>query len=286
MKSLTLIFLAIALCGCALLHPKPTSQPTTAEFTLIHNPPTAGDPRDAQPSWQALVHLDIYQFSIPIGQISKNEVFWKQVDETALGSDLSRRLYKNGLRCGIVPKSEWSFFRDMLVDKAHPVVHQMIDGFRSDAVQLQLTRNVDDEDIFFLNASGDLEGHSYKNCMNLVNLSFEPIARRPGAVRVALCPTVQEQTVGLEYTGLNTVQPVYLKSDRLYDTAVRADITDDSFLIVSPGDQSRRSTSIGGSFFIKNDTAQQLEQVLLIIPTFLQFDGRPITISTEALPHH
>jgi len=78
----------------------------------------------------------------------------------------------------------------------------------------------------------------------------------------------------------------YDKVDRLYEAALHADVPDDSFLIVSPGALASRPTSIGGSFFIKNDTTEQFEQVLLIVPTLFQFDGRPITVSTEALPHH
>jgi hypothetical protein len=57
-------------------------------------------------------------------------------------------------------------------------------------------------------------------------------------------------------------------------------------LIVSPGALASRTTSIGGSFFIKDDPTEQFEQVLLIVPTLFQLDGRPITVSTDALPHH
>jgi hypothetical protein len=288
MKSPAVFLLAVVvLCGCRA-QPDSTTQPTTREFTLIHNPPTAPDARDPTPVWQALVHLDVYQFDVPVGQISQNEKFWKQIDETRIGADLSQRLFQNGVRCGIVPKTDWSFFHNLIQDKSHPAVHQTIDGFRSDdGVQLPLTRPVDSEDIFFVNSTGDLEGHTYKNCVNELDLSFEPVARRPGALRIALCPTVQQQAKRLEYTLLNhEVEAVRPKADRLYDTAVLADVPDDSFLIVSAGPLASRTTSIGGSFFIKNDNAQQFEQVLLIVPTFLQFDGKPITVSSDALPSH
>jgi hypothetical protein len=287
MKLSAVILLSGAvLCGCRA-HPSSSTQPTTREFTLTANPPTASDPRDPQPAWQALIHLDIYQFNVPLGQISQNEKFWKQIDETRLGADLSRRLYDNGLRCGIVAKSQWSFFRDLVDDKSHPVVHQTIDGFRSDAVQLQLSRDVDAEDIFFFNSSGEPQGRTYKKCVNIVALSFEPVARQPGVVHIALCPTIKQQADRVEYTPLdNEFESTYSKITRLYDAAVQADIPDDSFFIVSPGPLASRSTSIGGSFFIKNDNTEQFEQVLLIVPTLFQLDGRPITISSEALPHH
>jgi hypothetical protein len=284
--SAVILLFAAALCGCRT-HSDSTTQPTTQQFTLTANPPTAADPRDPKPTWQALIHLDIYQFDVPLGQISQNEKFWKQVDETRLGAELSRRLYDNGLRCGIVPKSQWSFFRDLVDDKNHPAVHQTIDGFRSDAVQLQLTRQVDAEDIFFFNSAGEAEGHTYKKCVNVVDLSFEPVARVPGVVRIALCPTIKQQADRVEYTPLDhEFESSYDKVQRLYEAAVRADVPDDSFLIVSPGALASRTTSIGGSFFIKDDPTEQFEQVLLIVPTLFQLDGRPITVSTDALPHH
>jgi hypothetical protein len=284
--SAVILLSAAVLCGCRA-HPDSTTQPTTQQFTLTANPPVAADPRDPKPTWQALIHLDIYQFDLPLGQISKNEVFWKQVDETRLGADLSHRLYDNGLRCGIVPKSQWSFFRDLVDDKTHPPVHQTIDGFRSDAVQLQFSRQVDAEDIFFFNTAGEAEGHTYKKCVNVVALSFEPVPRQPGVVHIALCPTIKQQADRVVYTPLDhEFESSYSKVDRLYEAALHADVPDDSFLIVSPGAQASRTTSIGGSFFIKNDTTEQFEEVLLIVPTLFQFDGRPITVSTEALPHH
>lgn len=288
MQRKVLILAAAMLCGCAVQR-KPTTapastQPVAYQISLTGHPDGPVDPRDATPLPDALIHLDVYQLDVPLGMVSGSVAFWKRVDEQCLGAGAEDRLFKNGLRCGLARKDDWPFFRDWFDARPNSVRKSTINGYHAEAVELELTRKIDTEDLFFFNSSNGLEGRSYESCVNLVSLSFQPAPRKPGWVRVALCPTVRAQRRRLEFTPLNQeYESPFVQVDRLYDLNLCVDIPEDQFLIVAPSEDSRRATSIGGRFFIKNDKTERLEQVLVIVPTYLPLDGKPVRLRNLSL---
>jgi hypothetical protein len=288
MKNLRIIFLALALVGCTTpSQPKPlpttqatSSQPTTYQVTLSAHPLEPADPRDPQPLPDAIVHLDVYQFDVPLGTISQNDDFWKHVDEHAMRVNAADVLYRNGVRCGVAPKSQWPFFRDLFAAMPTAVVKETINGFNAKAVELDLTKNVQSEDLFFFNSANVLEGRSYESCANLVFLSFQPAPEKPGAVRLALTPAVRALRRRLDFTSMNQeYENPYADIDRLYDLNLTVDLANENFLVIAPSEDAKRTTSIGGQFFVKNDKAERLEQVLVIVPAYLRLNGTSVTLS-------
>src|SRR3954454_10659722 len=117
-----LIATLLSFAGCHA-QPAPTtasttrsSLPTTMQISLTAHPVNPADPRDPPPELPLLIHLDIYQLDVPVGAVSRNDALWKRVDEQVVGSGESTTdlLYKNGLRCGVAPRGEWSFIRNLL----------------------------------------------------------------------------------------------------------------------------------------------------------------------------
>jgi hypothetical protein len=288
MKQMALMLAASALCGCTAQR-KPTTapaatQPVAYQISLTAHPIGPTDSRDATPLPEALIHLDVYQLDVPLGMVSGSVAFWKRVDEQCLGVGAGDRLFKNGLRCGLARKDDWPFFRDWFDGRPNSVRKSTINGYHAQAVELELTKKIDAEDLFYFNPSNVLEGRSYESCVNLVSLSFQPAPRKPGAVRIALCPTVRAQRRRLEFTPLNQeYESPFMQVDRLYNLDLQVDVPEDQFLIVAPSEDSQRTTSIGGRFFIKNDKTEKLEQVLVIVPTYLPLDGKPVTLRNLSL---
>jgi len=57
---------------------------------------------------------------VPYGTVSRNEQFWKRVDEQCVDVGTYDLLFKNGVRVGQAPISEWDYFRQVM--EAHPAV--------------------------------------------------------------------------------------------------------------------------------------------------------------------
>lgn len=251
------------------------------EFHLTMSPPHAADPRDPQPPWQAVVHIRIYQVSLPHGAISENRAFWKRVDESCLPPATMALLNENGIRCGVASKSDWGFFHDHLQAPPGAVKVTDLDGVHATNVPLELTRQIESETILYWDASDQLTGRPYENCVNQLDLSFGPVPREPWAVRVALCPAVRARHDRFEFTPLNEeLRSTFMGVDHIYDLGLAVDVNDDSFLIVAPGANAKRySMSVGNRFLYEDGGSEQLEQVLLIVPSFLRSDGKSFTFS-------
>src|SRR5690606_12420910 len=109
-----------------------------------------------------------------------------------------------------------------------------------------------------------ITGRSYEKCYNFFTLAFEPTPRRPGTVRMVLCPVVRSTRKQLEFAGQRESRTIeYVQAERLFDMNLRADIPLDSFLVVAPSSEARMSTSIGANFLVVQSPAERLERVLL-----------------------
>jgi hypothetical protein len=281
----TMTMLLAALCGCAghrHATTQPTSRPTTMQISLTAHPPKAADPRDPAPPVEALIHLDIYQLDLPVGSVSRSEELWKRADEqcVGVGAGTADVLYKNGLRCGVVPRTEWAFFKDYMAGQPGRMRQTTINGVRGDSVALEMDKPIDREDLFYFDAANQLHARTFEQCVNGMSLSFQPAPRKAGSVRISICPTIRGERRRIEFTSTNQeYESPFAEVTRIYDLNLRADVPDDSFLIVAPSaDANPTSTSsIGGRFFTAQEKSERLEQVLLIVPSFLRLDGKPIT---------
>ena len=280
-----------ALLGCQAPSVKgPASQPTTAQampmqMTITAQQTPSDNPRDPQPQLNAMVHLDIYLLDMPEGSISQNTQFWKRVDEQAVGAANEDRLLRNGIRCGTVTRGEGLFFSQFFDKLPHPPARKStVDVLHTDTIELQMEKKFDQQDLFFFNASNQLEGRSYDQVTNRWALTSGPTPRDPGAVRLTLCPVVYSEKMQTRFTALNQEYETAAKDvDRIYDLGLTADVPGDSFMIIAPSSDAARPTSIGGRFLIKSDKTQKLEQVIVIVPTFLRMDGKPMVVREKFL---
>src|SRR5687768_16144984 len=99
--------LLLLAAGCAAKPPSPgahansTGGQTPAE---LGNASSLHSDRALQGGRRAVVravHLDMYQFTVPHGGVSRSEEFWKRVDEQRIDVATYDLLLKNGLRVGV-----------------------------------------------------------------------------------------------------------------------------------------------------------------------------------------
>jgi hypothetical protein len=274
--------------GCRAPNPPAVAtQPTTAAvfytpriISISGHREQPADPRDPQPAVNAMVHLDVYTLELPVGTVSDSKAFWESVDEQAVGVDLEDRLSRSGIRTGLAPKSQGMFFSQFF-DKQ--VIHRRcttVNGLRAETVPLELGGQIDREDLFYFDPRGQNPGRTFDRCTNSMTIGFGPAPRDPGGVRLTVCPVVKCEREHLQYTSLNREFEVPATDDmvRLYDIGFSVDCPQDSFFIIAPSPDAWRPSSIGGRFLIHEDKSERLERVIVIVPTFMSFDGKPVTL--------
>lgn len=284
----------IALIACGLLgvgcqstggKAKPaSSQAATSavpmQMTVFAHAEHPDDPRDPQPQLRAMVHLDIFYLDMPPESVSGNTDFWKRVDEDAVGVGSRDLLAKNGIRSGVVPRSEAAFFDDFFQKIPHYLRKSRVDGLAEQTITMEMEMPFDREDLFVYRKGLDQPvGRSYSHGVNNLRLTFGPTPRNPSAVRMTICPFVHSDRQHMQFTTLNReYQTTETEDDHIYDLSLTADVPEDSFFILAPGSDASRRMSVGSCFLIKATPTERREQVILLVPTFLRVDGKPMLV--------
>src|SRR5260370_20520778 len=72
------------------------------------------DPNAARRAPQIIILLDVYDLTVPAGAVSRNDDFWKRVDEDALDIASHDLLLRNGVRIGLGHDRDWTYFKGLL----------------------------------------------------------------------------------------------------------------------------------------------------------------------------
>jgi hypothetical protein len=231
-------------------------------------PPDA--PKDAPSPQHYVFQIDVFQVSIPMGTFSGNEAFWKRIDEQCVDPVTHEMLFNNGIRVGQAPISELDFFKKFMDEK--PSTSRMTTtGAEAQRVELEMKTDLPEQTIFVFDANSQHAGKSYDACSNVINMSFQATPRKPGQLRLTLCPMVRTKRKHFQYTAMhNEMEVEYVSAEMLYDLNLCVDIPKDTFFIVMPSTEARLGTSVGHAFLMKDGPTQRLEQILLIIPHVIQ----------------
>jgi hypothetical protein len=229
-----------------------------------------GRENEARPT-QTRLRMELYHLQLPFRTISGNDAFWTRIDENAVDIATYDLLYKNGVRVGVAPIAEYGYFRDLMSE--HPVVTRKDEFVGRDVrdVELEVSKEIDTQDIFYLDSSNSNQGRTYDHCVNLISASFQAAPRKAGCVRVALCPVVKSTRKRLEFTTTNAEREItYISPERLYDLNLVVDVPADHFLIVAPSSEATWPASIGNNFLVHNGPSERYEDVLIFVPTLVR----------------
>lgn len=264
--------LALIVGGCGA---QPNAQRTTLTRPVVAVNQARGpeEPKDAPVAVPMAYQVEIQLVSFPVGAYSSNEDFWKHMDEQCVDPATSDLLYKNGIRIGVARNSELEHFKKFIADVA-PFQAFTMAGTDVRDRELKMRSSVPEQKLFYYDRRNNSIGRDFTASDNVLNISFEPAMRKPGTLRLTICPMVRSAQQRPQFTVLgNELTFQYVNDEKLYDLNCKADIPPDCFLIITPSPDAWRRTSIGNGFLIKDAPAERREQVLLVIPRALKIEA-------------
>jgi len=267
----TSLIVLLALSGCAS-GKKPvanqSAQPADSKDGVISavqmDSPIAG-PKDAQPNVPIVFQLVCYQLSIPAGAVSRNEDFWKRIDENCMSPGAYDLLRRNGMRIGEAPVAEMEKIRTMLQEIEGSGRQMGTIGAEVKNVELPMRKDIPFETVNYYGRNNELSGRSFDRSENIFNISYRRTPRKLGEMRLSLVPMVRSMKKRLEYTAKNDeIEIQYVAPVRFY-MDITVDLPMEKFLVLSASDTSELPTIIGHQFFIQDQPAEQTEQVLIFV---------------------
>ena len=224
-----------------------------------------------------VIALDVYHLTVPQGAISRNDEFWKRVDEDRVDVGTHDLLFKNGIRIGLGRDADWPYFKGLLgkypsARSARGRTQLGKEGY----IELLMRGNVLDQNIFGIDDQDNIWGRRFEKCDDLLGISFIASPHSPGEAIVKVCPIVRgirrffRVTIFNEENQIDLTQP-----EHLYDLRLESHIPLNDFLIVAPSKQAQLSTSLGDTFLETDGNAEPIEHVLVIVPRAYRTEDPP-----------
>ena len=250
--------------GCAGRAPGVKSAGGGADFASAFNG-AADRHLSAQPV--RIQYLDVYHLTLPVGAVSRSEEFWKRVDEQGVDIGTYDLLQKNGFRVGLAPAAEWGYFRGILEQYPAVTKKTTVTAGESGALELMMKTGIDSQYLFYFSDDHTLRGRTYDHCDNFLSVTFQAAPRKPGQVRVTMCPVVRGKRGEFRVSVTNDEREYeYVKPERLYDLNLCCDVPVNGFLVVAPSAVAKWSASLGNAFLVDGGASERFEHVLLMVP--------------------
>ena len=267
-QAVWLLAVGLASAGCALGCTKQEPAAKRSRISVDLANALAGETdRTLSSNPPAVQALDVYQLTVPYGAVSRSQEFWKRVNETSVDVATYDLLQKNGFRVGVAPAAEWSYFRAII--EGFPVVtkRMTVTGGAEGALELPMRKGIEFQTLAYLTDDNTLLVRTYEHCENGIAVAFQPAPRRPGEVRMTMCPLVRARRKKFEVSVLNEEREYDLvRPERLYDLNLCADIPVEGFLVVAPCTSARWACNLGTTFLVEEAPTEKVERVLIMVP--------------------
>jgi hypothetical protein len=260
-----------AMCGCS----EPASAPAAAASVIsgdVTPPVSAPAPEPATSS--GVISTLIYQLQCPLGANSRDEAFWKLVDEDVVDVPTSRTLNYNGLRTGRARVADWPKFLKILEkESAIRISESRISSASAIGDALLDVSEPLPEEVLFIYDDHGLTMRSYANCQNELSMAFQWAPRKPRTVRVTICPVVKAWRTRMDYSLNDDPAPTkYLERENYYDLHFCVDVAPGEFLVIGTTRQTEDPNRIGSRFFTRDGPNQRYEDLLILV-------GQPVPMS-------
>ena len=273
MRRLWLVMVAALACGCGAKADPLKNGTAESELSTRSGGAVAANSGDAVRPVPIVVYLDVYRLQVPAGAVSRNDEFWKRVDEQRVDVATYDVLSRNGLRVGVGRDADWHYFKGLISQSGGKCTRGRVNAAKEGYVELPMKEGMQFQNLFWFDDRGQLAGHSYEKCDDLLGISFQAAPRRPGEVVVKVCPIVRGLRRYFKVSLMGEEQEIDLvQPEHLYDLRLEALIPFQDFLIIAPSSKASWPTSLGGSFLVSKGKAEPLEDVLLIVPRPFQVD--------------
>jgi hypothetical protein len=231
----------------------------------------AAEPRTST----GMIRSEMYQLQTPFGANSRDEAFWKLVDEDVVDVPTDILLNSNGLRAGRGRVSDWPQFLKILQRESAIKIaeHRITAQPAVEDAQLDMGEMLSEELLYIYDEHG-LTMRSFDDCQNRLSLAFQWAPRKPQTLRVTVCPVVKAWRTRFDYSLADDPPPTkYLEPNNYYDLHFCSDISPGEFLVIGTSRATEDPNRIGSRFLTRDGPNQRFEEVLILVGNPVPMNG-------------
>ncbi|MGA2443378.1 MAG: hypothetical protein ABSH08_20695 [Tepidisphaeraceae bacterium] len=238
-------------------------------------PPAAASDANPPSSGGGIITGAIYRLQMPFGANSRDDSFWKLLDEDVVDVPTNLNLNRNGLRVGRGWVADWPEYLKLLIAESAIKIEEIdyAAGWSFEDA-LQPMSGVLPEELLFIYDDHGLTMRSFDDCQNLLSLKFQWVPRKPGTIRLTICPVIEAWRTRRDYSlSDDPPEAKYLERLNYYDLHFRADVAPGEFLALGTSTATEDPNRVGSRFLTRDGPNQRYEQVLILVGQSVPMKG-------------
>ncbi len=259
---LYLTLLSLTVSGC--VKPPAVMDPPPVDTGPETTPAPAAPDDDSY-----VVSFKLATVFIPGGMASNSEDIWSYLNEEPLGPSTIAILARNGVRLGVGRNQNWpELVRVLQKMTGQQVQASYMPAFPGKPMSIRLKTDQPAQTIFLSHPDLSLSGEDYPPGTNILKVCCTVDPEDRDRVLVTAMPLIEtsHRTLRIvEEKGSRTALPL---PDLLSfpELAFQVSISRKEFLVIGPGAESRRPTSLGSRFLSRQRDGMPFETVLILMP--------------------
>jgi hypothetical protein len=216
-----------------------------------------------------LVRLHVWALEVPAGLASRSEDLWSYLNEEPLGPTRQASLGRNGLRVGTAPADAWGELAPLLRQMTGSGIRRsQLAALPGNPLQYALKEDQPPRTIFTSHDDRTLTGADYPPGNYVLMLTATVDVQNPSFVVVTGSPQIRCEPGLPRYVREGATYRVVVRPERFTFDHLRfqLSVSENDIIVIGPGTQSRRATSIGRSFLVRRREGMDFETVLVIRP--------------------
>jgi hypothetical protein len=241
--------------------PNPLMKPVTADF--------GQQPDKARQQYMLIIRMRLASIEVPVGTASGSEAIWSYLDEERIKAVRTAALSRNGIRMGVGKAESWPDVARLLGRLTGQQLQEASTlSTPGSPMPVLLKRGEPMQTIFTVADDRTISGRDYP----------------PGDYMLTVCCTLDRQDptrvliTGLPQVRLARPEPVIENREgsmvlltrppvlSLDDATFQLSLAAKDFLVIGPGAESRRQSSAGHQFLVKDKDGVEFETVIVMIP--------------------
>ncbi|MGD0767972.1 MAG: hypothetical protein ABSB42_07225 [Tepidisphaeraceae bacterium] len=219
---------------------------------------------------------EIYQFQMPFGANSRDDSFWKLVDEDVVDVPTNLNLNRNGLRVGRGRVADWPDYLKLLIAESAMTLKEtkFLTQPSFDDARLPMSDDILPEELLFIYDDHGLTMRSFDDCQNFLSVAFQWAPRKAGTMRLTICPAIMAWRTRRDYSlSDNPPEGKYLERLNYYDLHFCTDVAPGEFLALGTSTATEDPNRVGSRFLTRDGPNQRYEQLLILVGQSVPMKG-------------